>query len=258
MNTLRGLLILAACALSQACVTANQELPEPASDEDAARANLNLGAAYVRQGDYELALEKLERAVDQNPRLAEAHSTLAIVYDQLGETDNAERHYERATRLQPSNADVQNNHAVFLCRQGRWEEAEPHFRRAVNNTRNMGPEVALTNAGQCALDADNRAAAEEYFRSALERDPQFVDALLGMLEVEYDRGNNLQARAFMQRAFEVRDPEARQLLLCVNIERELGNSERAADCEQELREDFPQSAELARLRERERERDAAQ
>lgn len=256
MNMLRGLLIGAALAAVQACVSTDQQLPAPASNEDAAEANLNLGAAYVRQGDYELALEKLERAVDQNPRLAEAHSTLAIVYDQLGETRQAERHYERATRLQPSNADVQNNYAVFLCRQGRWEEAEPHFRRAANNMRNTGPEVALTNAGQCAVDAGNREAAEDYFRRALERNPRFGDALLGMLELEYQRGNHLQARAFMQRAFELREPEARQLLLCVNIERSLGNPDRAADCEEELRENFPQSAELAQLREQ--ERDAAQ
>lgn len=256
MNILRWFVLVAVTAPAAACVTTTSELPRPASDEEAAQANLNLGAAYVRQGDYELALEKLDRALEQDPRLAEAHSTIAIVYDQLGETEQAEEHYERATQLQPGNADVQNNYAVFLCRQGRWAAAEPHFRRAANNSRNRGPEVALANAGQCAWNAGNAAAAEEYFRTALERNPRFADALLGMLELEYQRGNYLQARAFMQRAFELREPEARELLLCFNIEQALENPEGAEACEQDLRQNFPRSAELSQLREL--ERDAAQ
>ncbi len=151
---------------------------------------------------------------------------------------------------------MHNNYAVFLCRQGRWSDAEPHFRRAANNSRNKGPEVALTNAGQCAWNAGNAEAAEEYFRRALERNPRYADALLWMLELEYGRGNYLQARAFMQRAFEVREPEARELLMCFNVEQALDNPEGAADCAQALRENFPRSTELAQLREL--ERDAAQ
>lgn len=256
MNTTRCVLIAAISISAQACVTTTSDRPQAASREDAAQANLNLGAAYVRQGDHELALEKLERALEQDSSLAEAHSTIAIVYDQLGEMEEAEQHYERATRLQPSNADVHNNYAVFLCRQDRWSDAEPHFRRAASNARNRGPEVALTNAGRCAWNADNLEAAEEYFRRALEENSRFPDALLSMLEIEYQRGNYLQARAFMQRAFEEREPEARELLLCFNIEQALDNPQAAADCERELRENFPRSAELAQLREL--ERDAAQ
>lgn len=253
MNTFRCVLIVAISISAQACVTATSELPSPASDEDAARANLNLGSAYAQQGDYELALERLERAIDLNPRLADAHRALAFVYDQLGETDEAADHYERAARLEPGNADIQNSFAVFLCRQGRWSEAEPHFRRAVENSRNTQPAVALTNAGECAEAANDMDAAERYFRAALESNPRFVDALLAMLELEYRRGNYFQARAFMQRAFELREPEARELYMCFNIERALENSDGASDCREQLREDYPRSTELAQLRELERD-----
>lgn len=253
MNILRYASIVAISMTAQACVTATSELPRPASDEEAARANLNLGAAYVRQGDLELALEKLERAIDLNSRLPEAHSTIAVVYDQLGETDLAERHYRRATQLQPGSADVHNGYAVFLCRQGRWSDAEPHFERAANNTRNTGPEIALTNAGQCAWSAGNVEAAEQYFRAALDRNPRYLDALISMLEIEYRRDNYLQARAFMQRAFEIREPDARQLLMCFNIEQALENADDASQCREDLRANFPRSTELAQLRELERD-----
>ena len=60
------------------------------SDSDAAIANMNLGAGYLRQGNTELAIERLRRALVQDPRLVDAHSTIAVAYDQIGKLEDAE------------------------------------------------------------------------------------------------------------------------------------------------------------------------
>ena len=115
---------------------------------------MNLGAGYVRQGNCTLAIERLRRALAQNPRLVEAHSTIAIAYDQIGSLEEAETHYLRATQLDPSSGGAANSYAVFLCnRQNRWTDAEPYFRRAAGDPNYPTPEAALTNAGVCARDA---------------------------------------------------------------------------------------------------------
>ena len=214
---------------------------------DPAVANLNLGAGYLRQGRLDLAIERLLRALDQNPRLADAHSTIAIAYDQLGSNEDAEKHYKRATQLEPQNPSASNSYAVFLCRQNRWKDAEPYFRRAVDNREYTTPEVALTNAGVCARDGGDLDAAQSYFRQALSRNPTFPDALTNMMDISYQSGNYLQARAFVQRYLDARPATATVLLVCYRVERELKNVAAADKCAMQLKSDFQGSRELAQF-----------
>ena len=60
---------------------------------------------------------------------------------------------------------------MFLCRQNRWSDAEPYFKRAADNPHYTTPEIALANAGVCALNAGDREKAEENFRAALTKNP---------------------------------------------------------------------------------------
>ena len=234
--------------LLQGCVsTAGSERVRPG--EDAAVANMNLGAGYLRQGRYDLAIERLQRALKQDPRLAEAHTTIALAYDRIGSKEDAEQHYKRATQLEPNNAASANAYAVFLCRENRWTDAAPYFRRAAENPTYSTPEVAYTNAGVCARDAGEVDKAEENFRAALSRNPSFPDALAGMIELSYDQKKYLQARAFMQRYLDVQQPGAPLLWMCFNIEQELGNQAAAQRCAEQLRTRFPQSPEVAQLQE---------
>jgi len=219
---------------------------------DAALANTNLGAGYLRQGRLDLAVERLQRAIKQAPRLADAHSYLALAYDQLGMLDEAEMHYKRATQLEPNNSGAANTYAVFLCRQNRWPDAEPFFKRATENPTYSTPEVAFANAGVCARRAGAIDKATEYFRSALTRNPTFPDALANMMEIAYEGGNFMQARAFVQRYLDSSKPTAPVLLMCVNIETQLKNHDGIDRCASQLRSGFQGSPELAKLDEQQR------
>lgn len=238
---------LAFASLLHGCVSTSVG-DRPVSDEEAAVANLNLGAAYLQQGRPEVALESLQRALRQNPRLADAHSTIALAYDQLDEPEQAEEHYRRAVQLQPSNGAAQNSYAVFLCRQNRWDDAEEFFERAAESSRYATPWIALSNAGTCARGASDTVKAAQYFRAALEENDRFPDALRAMMELSYQEANYLQARAFMQRLFAVQPPDARSLWLCFHIEQNLDDEAAAERCAEQLDEGFPLSPELAQIR----------
>lgn len=232
--------VTVALCLLQACTTVTEDArPRAASPQEAARANLALGIAYVREQSYDLAVEALTRALNINPRLADAHSTIAIAYDQLGDFERAEQHYRRATEIERGNAVAANSYAVFLCRAGRWSDAEPYFRRAVDNPAYPTPDIALTNAGICARSAGNEAAAEQYFREALTRNNTSASALAAMMDLSYAQGNVLRARAFMQRYLASQPPSAQVLALCVTIEEQLGNASEAEQCRQTLEQEFP-------------------
>lgn len=249
MNAYRWILLVLMIAFLQACVTTSGPArPEPASDDDAAKANLNLGAAYVREGRPDLAIEPLLRAIRLSPRLVDAHSTIAIAYDQLSNFELAEEHYRRATELDNKNASAANSYAVFLCRQQRWQDAEKYFLTAINDPRYPTPAIALANAGICARDADDLEKADQYFRAALSKNNTLPAALNGLMEMAYDSGNFLRARAFMQRYLDSQPATASMLWMCSRIERELNDPSAAEACESQLLEQFPTSSEAGRLR----------
>lgn len=244
-----------ACLLCQGCVTtvSSTTIADEANSEEAAVANLNLGVAYYREGRLELALERLESSLNQNPRLADTHSTIALVYDQLGEADEAEDHYRRATQLDPENPGAANSYAVFLCRNGRWRDAERQFMRAAQNPRYPTPEAAFTNAGICARTSGDDAAAEGFFRDALARNPSYPDALFNLTELSFDNENFMQARAFAQRYLESAPDNPQMFWLCFQVERQLDNTTDAQRCATQLREQFPESNEMAQLNQLERD-----
>lgn len=254
MNTLRAVSLLAIVIGLSACAgSGSGSVSERASADDAAVANMNLGAGYLRQGNMELAIERLQRALAQNPRLVEAHSTIALAYDQIGSLEEAETHYRRATQLDPGDGAAANAYAVFLCnRQNRWSDAEPYFRRAAADSNYPTPEAALTNAGVCARGVGEIDGATESFRAALARNPSYPDALLNMMELAYQDANYLQARAFVQRYLSAHQATAPVLWLCFNVERELDNAPAAERCAQQLRSGFQGSTELAQLEEQQR------
>jgi len=235
-----------ALGLAQGCVTTTSSV-NPASPEQAAIRNLDLGVAYMRQGRPDLAVSSLQEAIEFNPRLAPAHSTIALVYEQLDDPESAEEHYRRATQLSPDDGSAANSYAVFLCRNDRWRDAERYFRRAADSSGYATPAVALTNAGVCARSAGELDDAETYFREALERDAIASDALYHLADLSLQSEDYLSARAFTQRylASTASNPEV--LLICVQVERRLGAVAAAQQCAQQLRNGFPNSAEVARL-----------
>jgi type IV pilus assembly protein PilF len=244
--------VLVAFALGACVTTTTVDPAPPVEPREAAALNTQLGAQYLRQGKLDLAREKLEKAIEQDPQLADAHTYAALVYDQLGETERAERHYTRALRLEPGTAATLNLYGAFLCRNEREQEAERYFEQAAGDKRYRTPEVALTNAGVCLLRIPDLKSAERYFRQALAANPQFPDALWHMSRLSYEHGNYLQARAFIERYADAAAMNAPALWLGVRVERELGDMEAADRYAERLQQDFPASEEARLLAESQR------
>ena len=159
----------------------------------------------------------------------------------------AEEAHDKAIRLAPKDFDVQNAYAVFLCRQKRYDDAEVQLDRSIKAATNDNPEVMMTNAGVCMMQKPDYAKAEEYFRQALERRPTHAEALLQMAVLEHATGDDLSARAFLQRYRASKKDSASVLYLCALIEGKLGDNRARTECATALKRDFPKSAEARQL-----------
>lgn len=227
---------------------ASEGLPTGGAGKEAARINLQMGTEYARKGEYALAIEKLERALKEDPDLTEAHSTIAYVYAGQGQNELAERHYRKALSLDADDANVRNNFGVFLCAHGKPVEAQRYFVEAANNKTYPTPAAAWTNAGVCARRQPDLEAAERYFREALNVNPQFPDALAQMVWISYQKKDYLRCRGFLQRYDAVAAPTAETLWIGAMNERQLGDIEAARNYGSRLKREFPESEQAATLK----------
>ena len=245
-----GLLGLLLVTLT-ACVTETTgRVPAEAKPDEAADLNVQLGISYLRQGDWQSARIKLEKATEQNPDNAIAHRALGLVYENLDDTGGAERHYRRAVALTPNDPDTLNSLAVFLCKNERGrDEALQTFDRALSiplSKAFSNKAMLYTNAGVCIKGRD-LARSEDYLRAALGVDPQFSEALLQLADVAYQRGNYLQSRAFLERHMAVDAPSPGALWLGVRVENAMNNFTAADQYGNQLRVSFPESVETRQL-----------
>ena len=193
--------------------------------EKAAAINAELAITYLKQDNLRAAREKADKALEQNPRSVEAQMAAGFVYDRLGEDKKAGAHFEQAVKLGgKDNPDTLNNAAVFQCRKGNKKRGEELFLQAAASPLYRMPEVAFANAGQCARADGRPKDAERYFRQALARNPNMPDPLLSLADIQHEAGNNMQARAFVQRYHEAAPATAQSVWLGYRIERDAGDA----------------------------------
>ena len=240
---------MAAILVGSGCISTTTGPPENKADQgDAAELNYQLGARYYRKGDYDLARDRLQLALKQDPKNAFAWSTLGLTYEALGNVRLAEDAYDNAVRVAPRDYKIQENYAVFLCRQGRFDDARRYFDKAIKAPTNDYSEQTYTNAGVCMMQKPDHVAAEQYFRAALDRRPNHGEALLQMSVLSYETGDNLKARAFLQRYLGSNMPTAPVLYHGILIEEKLGDDTARRQYTLQLLRDFPDSAEAERIR----------
>jgi type IV pilus assembly protein PilF len=214
---------------------------------EAAKLNTQLGIDYARQNQDDLAMEKLQRALEQDSRLPDTHSTIAYLYAKRGEDAEADKHYRRALELAPKDSSTKNNYGVFLCAHNRAVEADKLFQQAAADKQYRSPEVALTNAGVCERKKPDLVAAERDFRAALKANPNFADALSQMAWLSYQQKEYLHARAFLQRYQQAGPATPETLLIGELTEKALGDTVAARAYEQRLKKEFPESEESGNL-----------
>jgi type IV pilus assembly protein PilF len=248
----RRALVVAAAVLSL-CAPAAGAQDKQSDREKAAAVNAELAITYMKQDNLRAAREKVDKALEQDPRSVQAQMAAGFVYDRLGEDKKAASHFEQAVKLGgKDNPEALNNAAVFQCRKGSKKRGEELFLQAAASPLYRTPEVAFVNAGHCARDDARPKDAERYFRAALARRPDMPDPLLALASLQHEAGNDMQARAFVQRYHEAAPATAQSVWLGYLIETGAGDAAAAEEYARRLRMEFPTSAETGLLFERER------
>jgi tetratricopeptide (TPR) repeat protein len=166
------------------------------------------GVIAGQQGDYELAVKWMRRAIRMSPQLVQAYNNLGLFLQPLARRQEAEHSFREALRRSPQYAEVHNNLANLLLASGRAEDAITHYRQAAL----LQPRYADAhfNLGLALQKTGEVRGASESLRKAVALRPGWAAARQALAVAEYALGDVDAAQISFQKALaiEPRLPEA--------------------------------------------------
>jgi len=233
------------------CVSSGDRTPMD-RDEVVSRA-VELVIAYLRQGDTLRAKENMLKALEFDPKSAEAHASLALVFQQEQETALAEDHFRKAISIDGKYSAARNNFGAFLFAEGRAVEAVQQLEAAVADQFYGNRAQAFENLGVAKLSLGDRVGAGQAFDRALSLNPRQNRSLIELGLLHFDASEFELARQLDERLNQFNIWSARRLLLCGLVASHFEQSARAEDCQTALEQRYPTSDEAVRLASRARE-----
>ena len=142
----------------------------------------NAGVDFFSAAKYDQAIVEYTKAIQDNPRYAEAYSNRGAAYDALNRSDKAVEDYSRAITLDPGFTAAYSNRAAALAELKRYSEALPDWQVVVN--RSPDSSSAYLGRGICWKQAGNLKAAIADFQSAIKLNPRDDKAIQQLHDAE--------------------------------------------------------------------------
>jgi len=239
------IMLLLVVSLSACAGNSLKEKKDAKKSKQASMLNVQLAAGYIQRRQYDVARDKLDKAIAQNEKNIVAYTTMAILMDRVDEPDKAIEFYKKALAIDSKNPELQNNYGSFLCTHDKLPEAIEQFNKVIKNQFYETPEKAYANLGYCLLKAKkpDYKLAEESLRKALKIQPRLPSALLSMAELGIATNRPLLARAYAQRLHVISRPTAKSLWLQIQAEDALGDRKHFLKLSRQLLKYFSDSPE---------------
>lgn len=224
---------------------------EAARVAKSAKIHTELASEYYFRRQYKVALEEVDAALKSNPNYAPTYNVLGLIHMALDENSKAQSSFERALRLAPDDPEIHNNYGWFLCERypDRIDRAIDHFRRAINDPLYETRHIAYANAGLCEIKRNNFTEASFFLREALTLHSSYRPALVGLIEMDFKRGQLAAAQSRLTEFKQKYSPTVKSLELGIQIERAMNNPRAVDSYMFQLQKLFPDSKEARAARE---------
>lgn len=210
-------------------------------------ANTELGVAYLTNGKYKIAMDKLKKALRYDDENADAHHYIAELYRRLEENELADKHFRTAMELKEDDSSIKNNYGIFLCGTGSYKKGIEMFNTVLKDPLYPNKGGAYENMGLCADKQGNISHAEKYFESALKFNAKLPAALLGLAQIAFDNRKIKVSADYLNRHNKVARPSAQSLWLGILIARKRGYKNKVGTLAIKLKQYFPNSREVKLL-----------
>ena len=239
--------------IEDSLLSAISELKE--SGVDYLRRAANLEAA----GKLPEAIQALERALEVDPQLVQAHTGLISLYGRANQPQRAEEHYraglksnpdqaelhynfgvletdqnryaeavkafEKAIAINPEYADAHHNLGFLLERERRFDDAMREYRLAINSEQDF--RLARYHLGRLLLARGrSREAVDQFLKTLTPEDDKTPTYMFG-LAAAYNQAGNRERAIFYGREAQKRAAGLGQTELAATMDLDLQNLQRA-------------------------------
>lgn len=211
---------------------------------------ISTAGIYLKRGQLQYVKEKVDKAMALEPDNPDVNNMMALYQWRIKQNDEADKYFRKAIHADPKNPESLNNYGVFLCETGKVDEAVKYYDRAVAVPVYPARAQAYTNAAKCLVSIDDFEKAEVYFANALQVNPYFPEAALGIAKIEARNGRLVEARKHIKNYFFKGRKTPESVYLALRIEESLGNKKQAANYALELMSKFPDSQEATWVKNR--------
>ncbi len=242
-GVLAGVLFLGGCASGGGGIVPTRAVPPEAQ----ARADQHLGSAetLVDAGKLDAALAEFGQALEDNPRLVEAHMGMGGVYHEMQEPEQAARAYERAVAIDPDNAEARYREGLMRQVLGELPRAIGLYLEALKIEPDK-PE-ANRDLASAYVQAGRNDYALPYAQRAVELAPEDQAVWANLAAVYNLLGDHDRALTAYRTATELGPLDDRVLLGLAGTHLKLGNYQRAANTLQSVVRSRPTATAYERL-----------
>ena len=204
------------------CVTVTEPVAE-VDNKKAAISRIELGFNYLESGDSAKAKQNFTKAMRVAPELAASHLAIAYYYQSVGELNKTHAAYLRGIATVQQRGDLYNNYGAFLCSQREYEQALHYFEQAIAQPDYYQTAASYENAGLCALQAEDKQQAFEFFQRATEHQPLRFQATLQLAKLEIAQGDRANARLRLHRFHQRYGYHVNSITLLIELEKQADN-----------------------------------
>lgn len=169
---------------------------------------VNLALEYQKHNAPQVALDRVNLAVDANSSNARAFMVRAMIYQQLNKPNAAENDFKKSISLRKEYPDAYVNYASFLCSQKRYDEAMDKFAIALNDPLYFTPEIGYYNRGQCYNKQKLYTEANADFMQSLMYKNAPADSFLALAKLQYEQKHYLLAKYYIDKYNDTQTPES--------------------------------------------------
>lgn len=208
-----------------------------------AEGHRNLGNAYLENGRHNMALAEFKSALKLMPNDYELMYDIGLVYLLWSSPDEAIPYFEDVLALRPNYAPAINSLGNAYLAIKDYDRAIYYYEQIDDGMIYATPHMPVANMGLAYFYKGDYAKAEESYKTALKMEPDYINALVLLGQLQTETGDTKEAIKNLQKALRIENAPIVKYYLALAYAKD-GNKSQAAKYFSEVMSSSKEDSEL--------------